>query len=483
MSKKKTTPSGRSMKKKVLIAAAVVALIAIVLVSYFTSPAFLRTKTAGTIGDDRISEAEFAYFYQTSFQDIYNSAYQTYGEYTSYILDTNKSLNEQYYKEDYTWHQYITDTACASIEEVHALCKAASDAGYVLPDAQAALVDQAVESMEASAEKAGYSTSLYLRAVYGHGMNLKSYRSYVENIVLADAYSNSVLSSYTYTDEQIDAYYNANKQAFDTVDLRMISISGKSNEDGTVDLTEAKATAEEALATYKTEEELAQFGVDLDEEDAIKEPDNTLYTYVPETQLTPEGMADWFFDEARQYGDMEIFHDENSYYVGFFIGRHDIDYSTVTMRHILVQPAEKDEDGVYTEESVETALETINGYLEEWEASDKTEETFAEMANTYSSDEGSNTTGGLYEDIYKGQMTRVVNDWLFDEQRKDGDYTIVQSSYGFHLVLFCGETGNNYKTEKVSDAMMEADYQAWYDGIVADLTVSFKEDVGSVMLG
>ena len=31
--------------------------------------------------------------------------------------------------------------------------------------------------------------------------------------------------------------------------------------------------------------------------------------------------------------------------------------------------------------------------------------------------------------------------------------------------------------------MMEADYQAWYDGIVADLTVSFKEDVGSVMLG
>ncbi len=483
MSKKNTAPSRRSTKKAVLIAVGIVALAAIVLVSYFTSPAFLRTKTAGTVGDDRISEAEFAYFYQTSFQDIYNSVYQTYGEYTAYILDTSKSLNEQYYQEGYTWHQYITDTACASIEEVHALCKAAAEAGYALSDAQAQLVDQAVSSLETSAENAGYSTSLYLRAVYGHGMNLKSYRSYIEKIVLADAYSNAVLSAYTYTDEQIDAYYDAHKQAFDTVDLRMISISGTANEDGTVDLTEAKATAEEALATYKTEEELAQFGVDLDEEDAIKEPDNTLYTYVPEEQLTPEGMADWFFDETRQYGDMGIFHDENAYYVGFFIGRHDIDYNTVNMRHILVQPAEKDEDGVYTEESVEAALETINGYLEEWEASDRTEETFAEMANTYSADEGSNTTGGLYEDIYKGQMTRVVNDWLFDAQRKEGDYTIVQSSYGFHLVLFCGETENNYKTTTVSEAMREEDYQAWYDSIVAGLTVSFKEDVGSVMLG
>ncbi len=483
MSKKPSMPSRRSTKKRILIGVGVVALLAIVLVSYFTSPAYLRTKTVGNIGDDKISEAEFSYFYQTSLQDAYNSIYQTYGEYTSYILDTEKPLDEQYYQDDYTWHQYITDLACASIEEVHALCKAAEDADYTLDETDAALVDQAVASLETSAENAGYSTSLYLRMMYGHGMNLKSYRSYLENIVVADAYSNSVLESYTYTDEQIDEYYNANKQDFDTVDLRMISIRGTTNEDGTVDLTEAEAIAEEALSTYTTEEELAQFGVDLDEEDEITEADDTLYTYIPASQLAVEGMADWFFDEARQYGDMEIFHDDNAYYVAFYIGRHDIDYNTVNMRHILVEPQDVDENGVYTEESVEAALETMDSYFEEWEASDMTEETFAEMANKYSADDGSNTVGGLYEDIYKGQMTRVVNDWLFDPERQTGDYTIVQSSYGFHLVLFCGETENNYKTTTVSSAMQNADYQAWYDGIVADLAVNFKENVGSVMLG
>ena len=32
------------------------------------------------------------------------------------------------------------------------------------------------------------------------------------------------------------------------------------------------------------------------------------------------------------------------------------------------------------------------------------EDSFAELANQYSDDAGSNTNGGLYEDVYKNQM-------------------------------------------------------------------------------
>lgn len=482
MSKKTNVSSLRANKKKIWITVGVIALVAIIAVSFFTSPAFLRTKTAGTVGGTKVTEAEFAYYYQTTYQDVYNQMYQTYGEYVSYFFDTNKSLDEQFYAEGITWNQYITDTTCSSIEEIYAICAAANKAGYTLSESEQATIASALSGVEASAAQSGYSTELYLRAIYGHGMNLKLYEKCITNIVLADSYANEVASGFVYTDEHIDEYYEANRNDFDTVSLRMMSFPGEVLEDGTVTgLEDALAKAEEMMAAVSTEEEFSQYAIDFSEEDEIKEDEDSLYIYVPASQLTVDGMDAWFFEEERTEGDMKIFADDDAYFLAYYIARHDIDYNTVNMRHILVEPV-ADENGEYSEESLTTALETIETYFNEWEASDRTEETFANMADVYSSDAGSNTTGGLYTDIYKGQMTHVVNDWLFDEENGEGDYTILQSGYGYHLILHCGE-GDNYKTTTITDALIQRDYQAWYDGIVADLDVSFDEDVYTLMLG
>ena len=56
--------------------------------------------------------------------------------------------------------------------------------------------------------------------------------------------------------------------------------------------------------------------------------------------------------------------------------------------------------------------------LDEWKAGAATEDSFAELANEYSEDPGSNTTGGLYEQVYQGQMVTEFNDWCFDPARQ-----------------------------------------------------------------
>ena len=69
--------------------------------------------------------------------------------------------------------------------------------------------------------------------------------------------------------------------------------------------------------------------------------------------------------------------------------------------------------------------------LAEFNSGDKTEDSFAELANKYSEDEGSNTNGGLYENIAKGQMVQEFNDFCFADH-KAGDTGIVygeSSSY------------------------------------------------------
>ena len=67
-----------------------------------------------------------------------------------------------------------------------------------------------------------------------------------------------------------------------------------------------------------------------------------------------------------------------------------------------------------------------------------TEDNFAEMAGTYTTDPGSQETGGLYEDVYPGQMVETFNDWCFDASRVVGDHGIVKTPYGYHIMYFVG---------------------------------------------
>ena len=92
----------------------------------------------------------------------------------------------------------------------------------------------------------------------------------------------------------------------------------------------------------------------------------------------------------------------------------------------------------------------------------KTEERFAELANEHSEDEGSNTNGGLYENIYHGQMVQEFNDFCFADH-KTGDTDIVygeSGSYaGYHVIYYVGEGGlySDYlaKTELQNTALNE----------------------------
>ena len=112
----------------------------------------------------------------------------------------------------------------------------------------------------------------------------------------------------------------------------------------------------------------------------------------------------------------------------------------VDVRHILisVETSGQDEEGnaVSSEEDWANCLKEAEDILAEWIAGSATEEDFALLANQYSTDPGSNTMGGLYSYVYKGQMVEDFDAWCFDESRKPGDYGIVRSDYGYHIIYF-----------------------------------------------
>ena len=92
-------------------------------------------------------------------------------------------------------------------------------------------------------------------------------------------------------------------------------------------------------------------------------------------------------------------------------------------------------------------------------------ESFAALANKLSEDPGSNTNGGLYKQVYKGQMVSEFNDWCFDESRKVGDTGLVQTQFGWHIMYFSGYSENYY--ESAQETAAGEDYSAWIDPILA----------------
>ena len=141
-----------------------------------------------------------------------------------------------------------------------------------------------------------------------------------------------------------------------------------------------------------------------------------------------------------------------------------IDKPMVNVRHILIEP-EAAEDGTISDEAWAAAEKTANDILDQWLAGDATEESFANMANENSSDPGSNTNGGLYEDVYPGQMVETFNDWCFADGRQPGDYGIVKTDYGYHIMFFVGAGSDIYW------------FQTAKEDYLSDLAVQIQDEI------
>ena len=112
----------------------------------------------------------------------------------------------------------------------------------------------------------------------------------------------------------------------------------------------------------------------------------------------------------------------------------------IDVRHILLMPqgGTTGENGsvVYSEEEWEACRASAQAVLDEYLAGELTEDRFAELAGIYSADGGSNTNGGLYTDVYMGQMVEPFETWCFDESRSFGDIGLVKTTYGYHVMFF-----------------------------------------------
>lgn len=472
----------------------VVLLIALIIVA--DSNLFYSGMPAVTVGDTSYTNAEYEYYYKSAYYQFSS----TYSSYLSMLLDTSEPLDEQTcaFDDSMTWAEYFRQSALTNMEQTTALYEAAVAEGYTLTDDDTANIDSEIENFSTYADSYGYpSAAKYIAAVYGRGVTEKTVRKLLEMNAIASAYAQDKYNSFTYTQDELDTWYAENKDSYDTFDFMYYYVEAEKVEvpaedtsdeaspsptDGAEDTATTEVTDETMAAAKATADAIAQNVTDAESfntavAEAVTDAAPTDQTLVSGSSISSV-YADWMKDASRKAGDVTVAESEGAgYYVVLFLNRDDNTYSTVDARHILIKAVDSDGDGTYSDDEKAAAKDSIEEIYNEWKSGDATEDSFATLAEEKSEDTGSNTDGGLYEHIYKGEMVDEFNDFCFDPSRQPGDTAIVYgetSSYtGYHLVYYVG-TDERYCDYLADGNLRSTDYSDWETALQDNYTASTK---------
>ena len=80
--------------------------------------------------------------------------------------------------------------------------------------------------------------------------------------------------------------------------------------------------------------------------------------------------------------------------------------------------------------------------------------------------------GGLYTDVYAGQMVATFNDWCFDPARQPGDYGIVETRFGYHIMYFSARGEDTWVTNTRNAYLSQMEEQ-----ILNEITEKYEIDI------
>jgi parvulin-like peptidyl-prolyl isomerase len=440
--------------------------------SLVTSGYFLRNTVVATTENYEVDNAVFSYFFHKYYQEFNN----TYGYY--FPIDTGVSLKGQtctLYSDGSTWFDFFAANAKSTLSNTLAFCEEANARGITLTEEDHKEIDEAIASIKTAAKQAGVTTSYYTHVMFGSGVNQKDVRRALELSVLASKCNQAIVDSYNYTEADFNKYIEENPDALVYAEYAAFDMNTSDTLEDDVKTAEMLQSYLDRFAQVTTKEEFEAVAFDylrnvtyLDDEkvtdDAIREEVSALST--KSTYVKDDATAEWAFADDRKAGDVftEISEDKTTYSAYMLLATPSLDeYNTVNIRHILLSSATYGSD----EAAKAKAEELLAGFTGGADA-------FAALANEYSEDTGSNTNGGLYENVGKGEMVESFDAWIYADGRKAGDTGIVKSDYGYHVMFFVGE-GEIAWHVQANNALKNAQYSKDSAEINAKYVTTFDD--------
>ena len=426
-----------------------VIIVAVVLaVIFFINSSFLvNNSTALTIGDEKYDAGAVSYHMGSQFYTWANQ----YGSYVDLLgLDTSAGIaglaaQSCPLTNDGTWLDYFAGAGEQEMLQIKVLCDYAEKNGITLTEEEIASVDANLEETASYATLMGFgSEENFYKTNYGQAVTPEIAREESLRGTLANKVITEFTSSQEYTDAQLEEQYKSFGGEYDFYSYSYY-------------YTETKADADAVLAAYNKAEG-DDVKAKLDE--AVKAVDadvKAVHSDNVQAASLSGAYKSWLMEQSKA-GEATIAEgNAEDYYVVVFREHNDNHYKLANIRHILVK-ADASEDGSYSDEAKAAAKKEAEEILKQWESGAKTEDSFAALANELSEDGGSNTNGGLYENVTRGQMVKEFDEFCFAGHTPGTTGIVYGESAvyaGYHVMYFVGE-GDLYSNLLAKDSLNTA---------------------------
>lgn len=280
------------------------------------------------IGEEEVTKLEFDYYYN----NVVNNYLTVYSSLLPYLgLDTTKDFAEQPFSEEQSWKDMFDQMTTEHMAQSFALLADAEAKGYEY-DVEEEYKNR-TESIKAMAESAGKTVADYYKTMYGGYATEKNMEPLIKQDILAGAYYNELLAKNAPSEEEVKAYYEANKAEYDKVDYRSFVFSAELSEEATEEevtsaMAELKEKADAFKAARKGGDEFEALCMEnaSEEEKANYEDEETEYSFNEGRYRNgiPAAVAEWLYDDARTEGELSVIADEvnHKYYVTEFVKKY-----------------------------------------------------------------------------------------------------------------------------------------------------------------
>mgnify|MGYP002548777654 FL=1 len=462
--------------------AAVIAVVATLGVRYYTVPNGKEGKymnpasVVATVDGQKISIGMYDYYYASIV-----SYYEQYASYGYYSLDTTKDYSKQYTTDDdgnkISWQKFFETEALKEVEQITTYYSKALDEGVTLTSAQKKTIDKQISTLKDSASQNDVSLDQYIKANFGTYCSEDTIRIMLEQYYLSANYKGKFKCETKVTDNDVDKYYNDHKNDYKKIEFYYIASPYDATDDNSKN--ESIKTAEKIMAKMKDKKSVialvpevyssyidsqVKSSMEKDStltekkarEEAIKSYESNVVTTVSGSDSPfDDKMNTWLFTDDTKVGSKKYYIDEDAKYIYIVLKTSKAsveENETYTVRHILVAPesgsnssSSTSEKAEYTDEQWAAAKKKADSILAKFNKTDKSEYEFAKLAEQYSTDSASTSSGsndsfgGLYESVTLGQMVPDFEKWSIDDSRKYGDTGIVKSDYGYHIMFFIND--------------------------------------------
>lgn len=500
-------PQGVVIKKETvtavlssLIAVVIIAILVVLGVRYYTVPNSNEKMNPGnvvmTVGNTDVSVGMYNFYYQNIVKQYVQYASNGY-----YDIDLSKDFSTQYTTDDdgneISWQDRFKENTTELIKKNTIYYQKGIESGITLTDAQKEMIETQLDNIKNAASSANLGVNEYIAQTYGDNCGLETLRKYLEQNYISSVYYYQQQIKLRPSEDELNAYFKENENDYKSCSYAILEAEYDTSSDATkkaaVDNAKAaiaKITDEDSMKALIHEfcsdliSKYISAGYFTDESDAVDAFAGAMDSSSVKSDVESnfgEDIADWMFNTDTAVGSLNYYADENAgvIYIIMKTSQPALDSDSASkvysVRHILVIPESGDDDSSsssssstatkeYTEEEWAAALEKANSILDEYNKGDKTELSFAELAEKYTDDTSStsvnmnNMYGGGIMDTQLGQMVSDFENWAIDSSRKYGDVEIVKSSYGYHIMFFISycpqymyDAENQYITDLIND--------------------------------